>query len=72
MGRLRGKGWLRLNRWSEGKGSYLFALGGVMFQKSAMETSSFTNALGPFDGGEFGKADGVNVHGIGARGDLRG
>ena len=31
---------------------------------SAMKASSFMNILGSFGGGEFGKGNGVNIHGI--------
>ena len=47
-------------------------LGGIVSEKSAAETSSFTNAFGFYSEGEFEKGDGVNIHGIWVRGGLRG
>ena len=48
------------------------ALGGIVSGKSTMEASTFMNTLGSLSGCEFGKGDGVDIHGIRVRGGLRG
>ena len=49
----------------------LLTLEGIVPGQSAVKESSFTNTLGSFSGGEFGKGNGIDIHGIWVGGGSR-
>ena len=46
-------------------------LGGIVLRESAMKAFSLTDTLSSFGGGELGKGNGVDIHGVWVRGGLR-